>query len=269
MTELIIRFRRKTMKSSLHYLAALLVLASNPAHAGWTRTVSHNGKTTVTGDSESMAQKDKQEALRADVQKAIAEAPKRQANDPIRVVFLHPKSGDNSIQNQDKLQAALLDEFKNDPILRVFNADVPVESHTSAPSLDALRAYAGSHGKGGDVYVLARPGTEDVIGRNKSTGKLAQGKAFAYKAESVSAYEPTRYHDKELGSIFDNVQITKALAAKIKITIKEKIAPGLPSPTAVAEIQKKFVPSGSQEQSTNQLSEDKKEMLRKLFQKRH
>jgi hypothetical protein len=250
---------------------AFLLLSMSPAQAGWQKTVTKGGKTTVTGDPETMAKLEKENKSREAYDKEIAAAPRRQASDPIRVVFLSPLSGEErQKQNLEGLHQALINEFNGDPVIQIVKVDLPKRKHEMSrdESLNGLIQMANAKGKSGDVYVLDRVGAEDVYGIDKNTKKLATAKAFVYSAEMRSSFDPKVHTAKDMGSLFQNVQIVKNLAQKMSQVIKNDIGPTLPASAAVAEINKKYMNAGLKEQTGIEEGDDAKTVLKKLFKPR-
>lgn len=250
---------------------AVLITAISPSEAAWKKTVTRGGKTTVTGDAETMARHEKDQKARAAYDKEIAAAPRRAAADPIRVVFVNPTDEkERKKQGLDKLHAALLAEFAGDPILKIQNVDLPAgkSAGSEATTLEGMIAAANQKGKSGDVYVYARVGSEDVYGISKTTKKLATAKALVYSAQMRPHHGTAVKDAKEMGSLFQNVQIVKNLAKKIGDTIKTEIGPTLPSSQAVAEINKKHMSASLREQTGIEEGDDAKTVLKKLFKPR-
>lgn len=251
------------MKRSLVLVLAFLMLA--PLHAGWKKTVTKGGKTTVTGDAETMAKHEQQQQARAAYQKEIAAAPRRSSGGPIRVTLLTPVwDGRNRNDNHERADQMLLNEFKNDPVLRVTLVTIPRNTGRDKADDDTLAAEANRRGKGGDVFVSTFLGTEAALGR-KGDGKLAVGKAIAYKASVFSPYATPPVEAKELGNLLQTTQMVKTLAKKIRSIILEDLGPRLPSPAAVAEINKKHLGDGLRNEAGIQPGDDPKTVLKKLF----
>ncbi len=246
----------------------LLVLIYSTGDAGWTKTVTKGGKTTVTGDSESMDKMEKDEKTRAAYRNEISSAPRRQSRDPIKVTFLsHLSEKERKEQKLDKIHAGLLKEFEGDPIIKVARYDYKKERNSISRdrSFTGLIQQAKSRGKSADVYVLTSLGAENAVGRNKKNGKLVATKVLAYRAEIMSAYNSTVHKAKQKGTIFQNVKIVKDLSKDIKQTIKNKIGPDLPSPSAVAKINKKYRTASLREATGIEEGDDAKTILKKLF----
>ncbi len=263
------------MANRVLLVITLLIIGFSPVEAGWKKTVTMGGKTTVTGDPETMAKLEKEKKTKAAYQKEISEAPRRNANDPIRVTFLsHLSEKERKKQNLDKIHAALLKEFEGDPIIKATkfyaNDDRYYKSHV--PSISVLIKEAKRKGKSADVYVLTQLGSEDAIGRNRKTGKFVATKALAYRAEITPFYESKVHEAKRFGTIFQSVQMVNGLAKDIKRIVKYEIGPQLPSPSAVSEINKKYrsaTLSKQQRQFADKYGikpgDDPKAVLRKLF----
>lgn len=246
------------------WLPLLLLALAVSGQAGWKKTVTKGGKTTVTGDAETMAQVEQENKDKAAYQKEIAQAPRRAPTDPIRVTILNPVwEGKNRNENQERANKMLLDEFKNDAVLKVVMADIPRKMGDRG-DLDLLVEEAGKKNKGGDVYIHTLLGTEAALGR-RADGKVAVGNAIVYKAEITSPYVAGAKQVKELGNLLQTTQMVKNVAAKSAELIKNDIGPRLPSPQAVEEINKKYMTSALQRQTGIQPGDDTKTMLKKLF----
>jgi hypothetical protein len=246
------------MKKWLPLLIA--ALAAVPSDAGWKKTVTKGGKTTVTGDAETMAQVERDEKAKAAYQKDIAQAPRRAPSDPIRVVLLNPIwEGKDRNENLERANKMLLDEFKGDPVLQVTMADIPRKAGESGAAETLIRE-AGNKRKSGDVYLHTYLGTEAALGRTKD-GKVGVGNALVYKADVYSAYEPGSKQVKELGNLLQTAQMIKGVAKKSGDIIRNDIGPRLPSPAAVDDINKKHL----QTALGIQPGDDNKAVLMKLF----
>ena len=246
----------------------LLVLVCSTADAGWTKTVTKGGKTTVTGDSETMAKMEKDKKTGDSYQNEISRAPRRQSSEPIKVTFLSQLSEkERKEQKLEKIHAGLLKEFEGDPIIKVARYDYKKErnSRSRDRSLTGLIQQANSRGKSADVYVLTSLGAENAVGRNKKNGKLVATQVLAYRAEIMSAYNTAVHKAKQKGTIFQNVKIVKDLSRDIKRTIKNDIGPDLPSPSAVARINKKYRTASLREATGIEEGDDAKTILKKLF----
>jgi len=252
-------------------VAAISFLIALPSEGAWKKTVTKGGKTTVTGDAQTMADLEREKKMKAAYQKAIGEAPRRKSTDPIHVVFVYPSSKkERKKQKMDGLHRGLLKEFKGDPLLKVISVDLPRGKRAmgSDYKLPALIRDANKKGKSGDVYVLAHIGTEDAVGKNRKSGKLYATKALVYKATLQSAYDSKKRKVKEKGTVFQNVEIVKNLAKKITKVIKKDMGPNLPSREAVAKITNEHMLKGVRAQTGINEGDDTKTILKKLFSPR-
>ena len=248
-------------------LIAMLILGfvAAPSHAGWKKTVTKGGKTTVTGDAETMARHEREKEARAAYDKEIAAAPRRAASDPIRVTLLNPVwNGKNKNDNHNRANKMLLDEFKNDPVLRVTMADIPRRTGKDQADVDTLVAEAKNRKKAGEVYIVTTLGTEAALGRTKD-GKAAVGNAIVYKADVYSAYEAGSRNVKELGNILQTTQMVKNVAKRVGEIVRNDIGPRLPSAEAVAEINKKHMRSALAAETGIEPGDDAKTIMKKLF----
>ena len=252
----------------MFFAVLIFAMATCPAHAAWKKTVTKGGKTTVTGDPETMAQVEKENQAKAAYQKDIAAAPRRAPTDPIRVTLLNPIwEGKERNENLERANKMLADELKADPLLQVTLADIPRKKGDRSDT-DILIAEAANKRKAGDVYIHTALGTEAALGR-KADGKLAVGNAIAYKADVRSAYEPGVKDAKELGNILQTTQMVKALGKKLGDIIKNDIGPRLPSAKAVDEITKKHARSAFMQETGIEAGDDTKTMLKKMFKPRN
>jgi len=227
-------------KYTLGFVLAFVILGAS--YSAWQKSVTVGGKTTVTGDPETMAQLEKDKKAQEEYQKEIDAAPRRKPADPIKLVFVNPTSEKERIDgNEEGMHKALLAEFKNDPLLVISNVDLPRGRNAMADDykLIALINEAKKGGKGGDAFVLVQLGTEDAIGKD-AKGKLVGVKALAYKAQMSSGYNYKPQEAKELGTIFQTQEMVNKLAVKIKAAVKNDIGPTLPAPESVNQINGKY-----------------------------
>jgi len=246
-------------------VATLAVALLVPLHAEWKKTVTKGGKTTVTGDAETMARHENQERARAAYEKDIASAPRRGPTDPIAVTLLTPVwDGEYRNENHERANQMLLNEFKNDPVLRVTQVTIPRATGRDSGADTDLAAEASRRGKGGDVFVSTFLGTEAALGRKKD-GKRAVGQAIVYKARVFSPYAADGKEAKELGNLLQTTQMVKKLAVETRALIVNDLGPRLPAPAAVEEINKKHMTGGLGEQAGIEPGDDAKTVLKKLF----
>jgi len=205
--------------------------------------VTADGTLTVHDDSDPRAQKmlaakeqQKQwEALEGERIAQIKAAPKRAANDPIRVI-LHPMDVEEKLSQAQHTEGAIEEQFRKqfagDRIIRVVNPVVSKGSEITQVFM-MLRGEtptkAASAGPAADVEVMTRAYVEEKAGYNKSTKKLGTYAALVYEATIKSNYLPAEYTVTEQGNVFRNAEVTKRLAAQIKSVIKNKIGPTIPA----------------------------------------
>lgn len=246
-------------------VATLAVTLLFPLHAEWKKTVTKGGKTIVTGDAKTMARIEKHQQARAAYEKDIAAAPRRAAGDPIRVTLLTPVwDGRDRNDNHERANQMLMNEFKDDPVLRVTMVNIPRRSGRDRADDAALVEEASLRGKAGDVFVATQLGTEAALGR-KGNGKLAVGNAIAYKARVFSTFTPDSRDAKELGNLLQTTSMVKKLAGKIRAAVLNDLGPRLPAPAAVAEINKKHFGDGLRDEAEIAPGDDPKTVLKKLF----
>ena len=210
------------------------------AGGSWTvKKTGLDGKTTVTGDPESLARHEAQQKAQADYASAIAAAPRRGATDPIEVVVFEPSVSEDlkKALNAQQANDAIVRELSAEPLFRVKTVGSVKDSFGRPPtSLDGYIQAASERGTAGDVYVWPHLMLEDAIG--KSGGKLVAAKAFTLKAEVVSAYGTGKKEPSARGTVFQNVQVLKEGSQRVRSAILQDLGPGLPSREAVASIQK-------------------------------
>jgi len=205
--------------------------------------VAKDGTLTVHDDTDPRAQemlaaKAQQEHMSALEEERIArirEAPKRAADDPIRVI-LHPMDIQEELSQAQHTEGAIESQFREEfaeaGIIRVVS---PVASHGSELTqiLAALRSEAPTEAASAapvaDVEVFTRAYVEEKAGYNKQTKKLGKMAALVYEATIKSNYLPAEYTVTEEGNVFRNAEVTKRFADKVKSVIAHKIGPTIPA----------------------------------------
>jgi hypothetical protein len=165
----------------------------------------------------------------------IKEAPKRAANDPIRVV-IHGMEIEERLSQAQHTEGAIEEQFRKefeaDGIIRVVS---PVASRGAEITqiFAALRgeapAQAASANPASDVEVFTRAYVEERAGYNKATKKLGKMAALVYEATIKSNYLPAELTVTEEGNVFRNDEVTKRFADKVKNVIKHQIGPTIPA----------------------------------------
>ncbi|AFE04918.1 hypothetical protein COCOR_02918 [Corallococcus coralloides DSM 2259] len=259
--------------SSRACIASLLALALSGC-AGMVVTTTKtglDGKTVVTSSDPAEQERiDAAEREKEAYAKAIAEAPRRAAQDIIEVAVFESTVSEELSKSLDRkqLDESLPRELSTDSRLHV----VPVGALSGSAAragasaedrIDAARAK----GLSPDVWILPRVFLEDAVGT--SGGKLTSVKAFTLHGEAVSAYGTGASQAKEQGTILQNVQVVKNAATKTRTVILEQLGPNLPSRKAVAGLQeerRRKQMASIEEQAGIQPEDDAQTRLRKILE---
>ncbi len=205
--------------------------------------IEKDGTLTVHDESdprsqELLAAKEREEHLSTLEEERIAritEAPKRAADDPIRVI-IHGMDVEEKLSQAQHTEGAIEEQFRKefeaDGIIRVV-APVASKGSELTELFAALRgetpSQAASADPAADIEVFTRAFIEERSGYNKKTKKLGTMAALVYEATIKSNYLPTVLTVTEEGNIFRNAEVTKSFAEKIKTVIKEQIGPTIPA----------------------------------------
>jgi hypothetical protein len=201
--------------------------------------VSPEGELTVHDETDARAQQ-AMEAQRKVEQSQLADAerverieaaPKRPADDPIRVLLHDLELSPDLAKAQHEEGAAARQyetEFQGDGLIRLVD---PSAAH-GRELTQAFRMLSGQSTQAApvaDVEVVSRAYLEEKVGINKSTKKVGTYVAVVFEATIKSNYLPAEYTVKEEGNVFQNVQVTERFAEQIKAVIKQKIGPTIPA----------------------------------------
>jgi len=201
--------------------------------------VSPEGELTVHDESDQRAQqmleaKQKmEESQLADAERIerIAEAPKRAANDPIRVLLHEIELSPDLASAQHEEGAAARQyhgEFQDDGLIRLVDPSA-VNGRELTQAFRMLAGKSTAAAPVADVEVVSRAYLKEQVGINKSTKKIGSYVAVVFEATIKSNYLPAEYTITEEGSVFQNVQVTERFAEQIKSVIKQKIGPTIPA----------------------------------------
>jgi hypothetical protein len=160
----------------------------------------------------------------------IKEAPKRSANDPIRVVFYQPELGPKLKEAQHS-EGAVAEEifkhFQSDDVIQLVSGRG--EQHNEL--MKAVKMYQGkstNEAPASDVEVYTTGHLEERVGINKKTGKLGSMWVVVFEATIVSNYLPAQYTVQEEGNVFRGDVVSERFANEIKAVIKNDIGPTIP-----------------------------------------
>lgn len=223
-------------------LVSALVALSLTGCAGMTVTTTStglDGKTTVrSSDPAEQARIDAREREKEDYAKAIAAAPRRSPQDPIQVAVFETTVAEALSKSLDRKQVdeSLRRELSADPLLRIVPVKGLPASATRVGASDEERISAAREkGISPDVWVLPHVMLEDAVGT--SGGKLVSMKAFTLRSGVVSAYGTGTSRPEAQGSIFQNEQVVKNAAMRIRSAVVGELGPNLPDHEAVATLQ--------------------------------
>ena len=219
---------RKCMLGNFSWLVFVVVacIASGCAMTGgtWKSTTTVDGKTTVTGDEETMKKENAKQNYEADNIEKIKKAEKRKPTDPITVALYRPTVAENLKGSLDaaKMFEMISKEFANDPVIRLVDQKTADAAQKQADDSNKHTINKQLPKVGADVSVFTNVMASEEVGVSK-TGKLGKMVAIKFKANIVSHYLPEdRYDAEEAGNIFNNVQVVKAYAKKVCDIIKNK-----------------------------------------------
>jgi len=217
-----------------------LTLAGCAGATFTTTTRGFDGKTTVrSSDPAEQARIDAAEREREAYAQAIAAAPRRSPQAPIHVAVFEATVADALAKSLDsrQLDESLLRELSADPLLRVVPVRGLPSSATRPGATDEDRiAAALAKGVSPDVWILPHVLLEDAVGT--SGGKLVSVKAFTLRGDVLSAYGTGTSEPQAQGTIFQNVQVVKNAATKMRAAVVNELGPRLPDREAVAGIEK-------------------------------
>ncbi len=164
----------------------------------------------------------------------IKQAPKRRANDPIYVNF-RPMELDAKLSQMEKPKGAFFEqikkEFANDPVIKLVGKD-KVRLGELGAALGTLRGQSSQRATAADVEVAFKGYMKEVYGF-AAKGKPGSMMALVLEASITGNYLPATEKVEETGNIFQNVELTKRLAEKVKKAIKEQLGPTIPADRSI------------------------------------
>jgi hypothetical protein len=161
----------------------------------------------------------------------IAAAPKRAANDPIRVLLFDLELGPNLAEAQHTPGAAneqLRKEFQGDALIQLTEATA-VQGRELTEVFRMLAGESPSQAPASDVEVVSRAYLKEAVGINRSSGKLGSYAAVVFEATITSNYLPAEHHVEHEGPVLRNTQVTHEFAEKVKAVIRDEIGPTIPA----------------------------------------
>jgi len=161
----------------------------------------------------------------------IAAAPKRSAEDPIRVLIHEVELSEDLRQAQHSegaVEAQLRKEFEGDGVITVVDPAVS-QGRELTQAFRVLAGQAPSQAPPADIEVVTRAYLQEKVGINKSTNKVGSYAVVVFESTITSNYLPAERTVREEGSIFRNVEVTHRLAEKVKAVIKNEIGPDIPA----------------------------------------
>jgi len=230
-------YKRKSIFLGLFALTFAILSGSG----GMTKTtrVLDGKKVTTYSDAETAKRMEEKEKQKAAYIEEIRKAEKRKPTDPIVVALFETDVADDLKKNtKGRLFPQFRKEFENDSIIKlvdqkIVNKAAKQTSKRRSMSKDKPEVAA-------DVSVFSYANIKETVGYSKKTKKTDKMIALVYTATVTSHYfSEDTCQVKETGNIFNNVEVTKKFADKIKEAIKNKIGPNIPSAAAKQEIKEK------------------------------
>lgn len=200
--------------------------------------VAKDGTVTIHDETDPRAQQvasaianvERSQAADAERIESIRAATKREPGAPIRValhdVALGPKL--KEAQHADgAVTAEVLKNFESDEIIHLVSAS-EVKNREFVELANKYRGESSKKAPPSDVDVVSTARLKEVFGINKSTGKPASAWYVVFEATISCNYLPAEYTVTEEGNLFQNTEVTKRFANRIKAVIKNDIGPTLP-----------------------------------------
>lgn len=161
----------------------------------------------------------------------IEAAPKRGPGEPIYVV-LNETELDNKLRESQHSEGAVFAElekhFENDDVIRLV-ASSAANANEWGQLAKAWKGESTKSAPASDVDVHSKAYLEEKVGINKKTGKVGSMWVLVFEATVSSNYLPITVNVAEEGNVFQNAEVTRRLADKIKRAIKDDIGPKLPA----------------------------------------
>ncbi|MCK5219863.1 hypothetical protein KAR10_10075, partial [bacterium] len=189
----------------------------------WKKTKVVDGKTVVSGDSETMKKEKARQQAQADRIERIKKAEKRKPKEPIMVALFRPVIAENlkKTVHANKLFKQLRTAFEKDPVITLVD-----QKKVDAAQKQAARKFGRKKKQpqvSADISVFTNVMAKQVAGISKSTGKVASMSAIVFKGSVVSHWLAEKGKIEERGNIFQNVKVTRKYAAKAVTIMKTKI----------------------------------------------
>lgn len=200
--------------------------------------IAKDGTVTIHDESDPkaqqiMAQQERAEqakVLEAERIERIAQAPKRQPDEPI-FVALHTVQLDDQLKQAQHSDGAvdtqIRGQFDKDPIIRLIGMDSMKQSDWAKLG-KAMSGKSVNEGPASDVEVVSRGYLKEIYGFDKKTGKPASMMAVVFEATIKCNYMPSEYTVTEEGNVLLNKQVSDKFVQKIKAVIKNEIGPTIP-----------------------------------------
>jgi hypothetical protein len=204
-------------------LIAVALSGCAGAQTSWKSTSTVGGKTTVTGDPETMKKEQARMEYQAAQMEKLRKASPRSAEEPIVVALYRPEISEKmkSAIKADQLFQELRKRFEKDPIIKLVDQGQVDKAMSEA---DTKHGRKEKPQVSADVSVFTFVGAEEVYGISQSTHKVASMAALVLTGEVDSHYlSEDNSKIVEKGNIFRNVEVTDKYAQKIKEYIKTKI----------------------------------------------
>lgn len=161
----------------------------------------------------------------------IKAAPKREWGEPIFVALYDVELGPKLKEAQHSeaaVYAEVAKNFESDDVIQLVSAS----DLKNRQFVEMAKMYQGKSSKEAppaDVNVVSKAYLKEVYGLSKSTGKPASAWYVVFEAVVSCNYLPASYTITEEGNMFQNAEITRRFAEKVKTVIKTNIGPTLPA----------------------------------------
>ena len=255
------------VKTNKHGTTTTVTTKDKEGKVTTTTTVTDKeGNIISTDDPQAQAKADKAARKKKEKQTALANAPKRDQNDPVDFVLFQTVVGENlrKVTNKEGVFPHLRKEFENDKVIKLLNQR-KVDSYAKKYDFKTGEAKSlSSFGRGpsflpADIYVETFGQLKEKYGISKTTKKAASAPYLFYRAVIYSEFSDKTWEVKESGHILKNPEVTKKFAKKIRATILGKAGGTIPANS------EKFR-RGNEGMTENQI--DAKEAFRNLFKKK-
>ncbi len=196
-----------------------------------------DGTVTIHDESDPKAQQvmqaqaalEKSELANLERLERIETAPKRKPGEPIRVILydieLEPKLAEAQ-HSDDAIYKEVAQHFHNDDIIRLVSGNNStsreIQQMTKLMSGQSTRTAPPS-----DVDVVSKAFLKEVYGIRD--GKAASAWYVVFEARITCNYLPAEITVTEEGNLFQNGEVARIFAEKIKRIIKKEIGPTIPA----------------------------------------